>query len=292
MVSTQIMNYLMEVAVVSFVAPVVLLMIWRLRTRKNMLPALAGALMFLVFARFLAVIPNTVFLGMLAPVAKLLNSNAILYALYTGMVAAILEETARYLAFRYILPKYGEQRETSVTYGIGHAGLECMVSYGITNLMFYITATVLNNAGDAVREFPKETFEEVTSLTLSSCVLDGVSTILFFLLQIGLSIFMFQAYRNEVLCKRLFGFAMLFHLLAYLPEGFYQEGLIPQGLAVVFLFIIVALQLYVAVVIYKKMGDNEKKLAKERAVANTGWTVAKKKLHTVEDTKEDASGKE
>lgn len=35
MVSTTVMNYLMEIAVISFVFPVVLLVIWRLRTRKN-----------------------------------------------------------------------------------------------------------------------------------------------------------------------------------------------------------------------------------------------------------------
>lgn len=291
MVSMDVMNYLMEVAVISFVAPVVLLMIWRLRTRKNMIPALAGALMYLVFAQFLAVIPNTVFLNMLRPVAKLLGSNQILYALYLGIVAAILEETARYLTFRYILPKYGEQRETAVTYGIGHGGIECMLTYGVSNLMYYITATVLNGNSEAINEFPKDVFDEVLNLTVFDCVLDGISTILFFLLQIGLSIFMFQAYRNEALCKRLFGFAMLFHLLAYLPKGFYNEGLIPHVLAVILLFIIVGLQLYVAVVIYKKMGENEKKLDKERAASNSGWNVAKKKLNTIEEQKENTSEK-
>lgn len=293
MVSVEVMNYLMEIGVVSFVFPVLLLMIWRLRTRKNMLPALAGAIMFLGFSTFLAIIPNTVFLGMFQPSAHFFNSNPICYALYNGVVAAILEETARYLAFRYILPKYGEQRETAVTYGIGHGGIECMTGYGITNLMYYVGATVLNNAGDTT-DFPEDIFGELTGLTLKECVLDGITAVLFFILQIGLSVFMFQAYRNVLLCKRLFFFSMLFHMLAYLPGGFADAGLIPQLLAVILLAVLTALLMYVAVVIYKKMGENEKqreqeKKKQETAAPDSGWNIAKKKLNTIEEQKEDTS---
>ena len=288
MVSTTVMNYLMEIAVLSFVFPVVLLLIWRLRTKKNMRPALTGALTFLFFAKLLQVIPYSFFIGFTNPISKVIRANEILYALYLGIVAALFEETGRYLAFRYFLPKYGEHRETAVTYGIGHGGVECMLMYGFTNLQYYAAATVINTVPDATTALPKEMIDEVTGLTLFNCIMDGISTLLFFALQTGLSIFVFQAYRNDELRNRLIGFAMGFHILAYLPDGFYKAKLIPHTVSVILLSITAGLVFYVAWTIYKKMGENEKKQEEARrklsaSSAENGWNMAKQKLNNIDE---------
>ena len=292
MVSTAVMNYLMEIAVISFIFPGVLLVIWKLRTRKSIRPAFTGAFTFLMFAKLLQVIPYSFFIGFTNPISKVIRTNEILYALYLGIVAALFEETGRYLAFRYFLPKYGENRETAVTYGIGHGGVECMLMYGFTNLQYYAAATVINTIPDATTALPKAMIDEVTGLTLSDCIMDGIGTLLFLVLQIGLSIFIFQAYRNDYLRNRLIGFAMGFHVLAYLPDGFYKAKLIPHFVSIILLSVTVGLVFYVAWVIYKEMGENEKKQEEARrklsaSAAGSGWDMAKQKLSNIDEKQEE-----
>lgn len=164
--------------------------------------------------------------------------------------------------------------------------------YGFTNLQYYAAATVINTVPDATTALPKAMIDEVAGLTLSNCIMDGCSALLFFILQIGLSIFVFQAYRNDVLRNRLIGFAMGFHILAYLPDGFYKAKLIPHIASVIALSITTGLVFYAAWTIYKKMGENEKKQEEARrrlsaASAESGWSMAKKKLSSIDEKQEE-----
>lgn len=294
MVSTAVMNFLMEIMVISVVLPVVLLFIWRLRTRKNMLPALAGAIVFLLFSRLLESIPFAIFVGFDSPISKFIRSNEIFYAIYHGIALGILEELGRYLAFRYFLPKFCENRETAISYGIGHGGMECILVLGWSNLQYYVGGTVLNNASEITEDFPEKMIEVLTGLTAMDCILEGLSGLLFLALQIALSVLVFQACRNKALQKRLLLYAFVFHALAYLPSGMYAAGLISHVLSVILLFAITLPAALMAAGIYKKMGDNEKKLEEERrktaaAAKDSGWDFAKKKLTSLEE--ESTSGK-
>jgi uncharacterized membrane protein YhfC len=288
MVSTSVMNFLMEFAVLSFVFPVVILLTWRLRTRKNLLPALAGALVFLLFAKLLETIPYALFVGMDNPLSRIVRSSEILYALYQGIAAAVFEETGRYLAFRYFLPKYGDSRQTAITYGIGHGGVECMAVLGLTNLQYYMCAAMMNGREELLSELPSTMVEELSGLTVSDCIFDVASALIFIVLQIALSILIFQVFRNEALRRRLFCYAMLFHVLAYLPSGFYHAGLISHLAAVVLQLFVAGFTVWVAASIYKKMGEAEKERAEERrkrmpSEKDKSWAFAAKKLSNIEE---------
>ena len=286
MVSTFVLNFLLEIAVLSFIFPVVVLLTWRMRTHKSLLPAFAGVLVFLVFAKVLETVPHSFFLSMANPAAKAIRSNSILTAAYLGIVTAVFEEIGRYIAFRFFLTKYDE-RQTAITYGIGHGGIECMIALGITNLEYYITATVLNEG----REFafiPEDTQDALTSLTAFDCVLDGISEIFLFALQIGLSILIYQAFRNEKLRGRLFGIAILLHTAMYLPNGFYKANQMPHLVSLMLELLILGITLALAGEIYKKMGDNEKRQKeaqkqKKAASEEDIWNVAKKKLSNLDE---------
>lgn len=287
MVSTAVMNYLMEIMVISVVFPVVLIFIWRLRTRKNMLPALAGAIVFLLFARLLESIPYAFFVGFDNPISRIVRSNEIVYAIYHGISLAILEELGRYLAFRYFLPKYSGNRETAVTYGIGHGGMECILVLGWTNLQYYVGGTVLNNSSQITEDFPEKMLEELAGLTAMDCVIEGLYSLLFLALQIALSILVFQACRNEALRKRLLGYAVVFHALAYFPAGLYLAKLISHVLSLILLFVVTLVAFVMAAGIYRKMGESERKLEEQRKNSkidrDKGWDFAKKKLSNLEE---------
>lgn len=290
MVSTSVMNYLMEIAVLSFVFPIVFLLAWRLRTRKNLLPALAGALVFLLFAKLLEAIPFALFVGMDNPISKIVRSSEILYALYQGIAAAIFEEIGRYLSFRYFLPKYGDTRQTAITYGIGHGGVECIILLGWTNFQYYIGAAMLNDQKMISAELPLEMVDELSGLSVFDCILDSISGLMFYALQIALSILVFQAYRNHALRNRLIGYAMILHTLSYLPAGLYHAKLIPHLASIILLLLILGITVVMASNIYKKMGENEKKLAEERkktapAPRDKNWIFATKKLSNIDEEK-------
>lgn len=286
MISTSVLNFLMEISVLSFVFPVVILLAWRMRTRKSLVPAFAGILVFFVFAKIFESIPYALFVGMENPISNVIRSNDILYAIYQGIVAAVFEETGRYLVFKYFLPKYND-RQTAITYGIGHGGIECMVVLGWTNLQYYVTATILNE-GKGLTEVPQITQTYLKNLTSFDCIIDGISAVLAYGLQIGLSILVFQAFRNEKLRSRLLMIAMGLHAISYLPNGLYQAQVIPHIVCLLLQILVLGITIVLAADIYKKMGISEKNIKEAKNASASGendWSFAKKKLSNIGDNK-------
>ena len=144
MIDSSIMNLMMELATFSFIVPLVLIIVWKLRTRKSLIPVFIGAGIFFVFAYVLEAIPHTFFLRINSPVSTFLTGNPWAYALYGGIMAALFEETGRYIAFRIFLKNHAE-RETAVSYGLGHGGIECIIVLGLGHLQNYTYCQLINN---------------------------------------------------------------------------------------------------------------------------------------------------
>lgn len=295
MIAESVLNYLMEISVLSFVFPVVILLTWRLRTVRNLMPALWGALVFVFFAKLLQAIPDGLFVGFDNPVSRFVNSHQIVYAIYQGLMAAIFEETGRFLAFRYMITgEKFDNRQTAITYGIGHGGIACMIVLGIGNLQYYMAGVILNQ--EATRKemsagMAEAMMEELSQFTSLSLILDGLAQVAFFALQIGLSIIIYQAVRNALLRKRLFAYAMGLHLLSYLPGGFWRAGFIPQPVSLALTVLIVLAALFLAGGIYREMGEAEKErdaIAKKKETSKEAknWAFAKKRLTNI-DSKND-----
>ncbi|MCD7825596.1 MAG: YhfC family intramembrane metalloprotease [Clostridiaceae bacterium] len=281
MVSISVMNYLMEIAVISFVIPMVVLLAWRLRTHKNMMPALIGAGIYLL-SRLICMMPNTLILGINTPVSKYLNSNPVLLCLYLGIIAAITQQLGRYIAFRFFMKKY-PGRDTAVSYGIGHAAIECILVIGWTDLQYYMQAALLNQGTLDKVEGSASLIASLQKLTTGGLVLDALAGAVFFVTQIGLSILVFQAVRNEKLRLRLMLYAMIFHVAAYLPDGLYQQQWISHSMAFILQIFVMASTMFLAVDIFRRMGENEKQIEKEekkkQAQENAKkWAIASQKL--------------
>lgn len=291
MVSTSVMNYLLEVGILGFVFPLVVLMAWRLRTRKNLIPALVGGIAFFAFGKLFASVPFMLFVGIEHPLSAVIRSNGIIYSLYQGIVAALLEGAGRYLAFSYFLTKQRESRQTAIIYGIGHGGIECMFVVGWANLQYYMGAIIVNSGEKVTESLPKEMIQDMSAMTVPSCVMNNLSGLFLFILQIALSILVFQGVRNAAIRKRLLGYAILFHMLFYLPGGLYQAKVVPQPVMVVLQLLVLAPALILAINIYKKMAEKEKKKEKEQrsstsAPEEKGWAFANKKLSNIEENSE------
>ena len=196
----------------------IILCIW-LRTVKkaDLLPFFAGCGVMLLSAFVLEQIAHTVILG--SPAGSAIKGNIWLYALYGGAMAALFEESGRYLAFRTVLKKYLGRDINALMYGAGHGGLEAMVILGIASLNNLITSVMINSGGiqalmgtlpaDAAAQV--ETAVETLKTTPSGLFLmGGIERISAVILQISLSVLVWTAVKHREK-RMLFPAALLIH---------------------------------------------------------------------------------
>ena len=260
MISESVLNFLMEIGVLSFVIPVGVLLAWRIRTKKNFKPAVAGVLGYIGFGLLLRRVFDTFFLYTRNPVSQVLNANNVLYYLYWGLVAAIFEEIGRYLVYKYFM-REEKDRFVAISYGIGAGAVEMICVTGLTDLSYYIFANVYNENPKGIKE--QALIDTLKSLNTTDLVISGLMQLFFFGLQICLSVLVLEAYRNVAERKRYMVIAMVTHMISFLPAGCHGQKYISHIMAAVLLFIILAFAFFLARGVYLGMRKNDLNLAKE-----------------------------
>lgn len=136
--------------------PVIVFIVWKIKTHTKIKPVIIGAVTFLMFAIVLKLPFAYLLYQADNPAAKEISTNPWLYYLVGGFLAGIFEESGRFIAFKTLLKKNNE-RTVSVSYGIGHGGIE---SIYIGFSMFSILATALmvnsGNISELVAGVPSE----------------------------------------------------------------------------------------------------------------------------------------
>lgn len=226
--------------------PVGVLLLWRKRERARLLPALWGAVTFLVFSQGLEGLLHYFCLVSDNAVSRALWWNPWLYMLYGAFAAGIFEECGRFVMFRTVLRRYPE-RSAAVTAGIGHGGIECILLSGLSMAMTLVFA-LLWNAGDLAAV--GRIFGDVSALqavadslgkyTVGYCLLLCLERVSAMLLHLSLSIFVFAAARSRA--KRSYlPFAVVLHAIFDMPAALYQLGVIQDLFAVELWLIVCAL---------------------------------------------------
>lgn len=215
--------------------PVALLLRWHRREGARWLPALWGAVTFVVFSQGFEGILHYFCLISDNAVSRAIWGNAWLYMLYGALAAGIFEECGRFVMFKTVLRKYPE-RSAAVTAGIGHGGIEAMLLSGATTAAYLVFALFLN-AGDSVGLSLFGNAEGVVALsamlgqyTVGYCLLLCLERMSALALHVSLSIFVFQAAR----CRRRSGllFAIALHAIFDMPAALYQAGVLRDLFAV------------------------------------------------------------
>ena len=246
MLSTATLVWLCIGAVFGFALPVGLLVWWRKTRRAKLLPFLAGALIWFVCAGVLEQLLHSALLLGDNAFARAVNGNVYLYMLYGGLAAGVFEETGRYVAFRWILRKtrYPE-RDTAVTYGIGHGGIEAMLILGVTYasyallVLFYragnADAALALVGGDAnALAGSLGLIGQITPGVCAVAMLERTGTLLF---HIALSLFVFLAARDRTQWTW-FPFAILLHAIADMPAVLYQAGKLPLAATEIWVWVV------------------------------------------------------
>ena len=238
MVTTATLVWLVIGAVFAFALPISLLVWWRKTRKAKLLPFFVGAAAFVVFAVVLETLLHQVCVFGDNAVSRAINANPYLYMLYGGLAAGVFEETGRYVAFHRLLrPNRFPGRDTAVTYGIGHGGIEAMLTLGLGYAALYLTSGAGENLAllaDAVGA--------ITTAVVLAAMLERVSAMI---LHIALSCFVFLAVRGKGQWTW-FPFAVLLHAMADMPAALYQRGVLPLWPVELWTLVVALFSLYSA----------------------------------------------
>lgn len=243
-------------ALICCLLPVALLIVWRRKTGARLMPALVGAVIFPVFALGLEQLCHSLVLNL--PIMK---TSAALYVLYGSLAAGVFEETGRWTAFRFLLRRH-RGRETSVTYGIGHGGIESILVAGISMVSLLVAAVTLATGGQSALESlfgqagAQTMVATLTSNPPALFLVSGLERAIAITLHISLSVLVFRAVRE----KRpvFYVLAVLLHAAVDCFAALYSVGVFRSILLVEALVLIATLFItFYAVRIYRAMSTED-----------------------------------
>ena len=76
--------------------------------------------------------------------SRFINARPVLWAFLVGLFPGVFEETGRLVAYKTVL-KNRKNRETSISYGIGHGLFEVMFVIGATFITYFVYALMINS---------------------------------------------------------------------------------------------------------------------------------------------------
>ena len=120
-VSNQTLVMLGIGAVIFLVVPIIIAIIWKKKKNEPFTTVIIGAAAFLLFVTVEKVI-QSFFIMDSTPMGAFINARPVLWAFTVGFFPGLFEETGRLVAFKTLLKKR-QQRETSISYGLGHGGV-------------------------------------------------------------------------------------------------------------------------------------------------------------------------
>lgn len=167
----------------------------------------------------------------------LIKDAPLLYVLYGIAVAAVFEETARYLIFYYLQKKRPLTVSDSLAYGLGHGGIEALF-VGITGLLslFFLVQLVSHGESSLLDQLPRATVTYVENLQIGSIYLLAFERILAIMIQVFLTFWVWVAVKDRA--PKYFLAALAFHALIDLAPALIQVGWLTQPiLAEVIIFV-------------------------------------------------------
>ncbi len=220
-------------SILFLLVPVLIAIIWKIKKKERFTTVLVGAGVFVVFALILEkpiqnilVFPTAMMLPDHA-IARFINARPLLWAIVVGLFPGIFEETGRFIAFKTILKKR-KNRETSISYGIGHGGIEVMILLGVAYIEYIMYAVMINTGifktivEQTAAQAPAQAIQlkalanQLTAFSFADLGINAVERVFAVLFHIGASVLVFYACKY----KEKFWLYPLAILLHTLMDGF------------------------------------------------------------------------
>ena len=228
-IGTQQIVILIIGLVIMIAAPVAIAIVWKIKKKEKFTTILVGAVTFLLFALIIEKPIQSILLfptqmGLPNHSASLFfEARPVLLALMIGLFPGVFEETGRFLAFKTVL-KNRKNRETSISYGIGHGCFEVLLLMGLTYFQNIFYAVMINNGTfsiviDQLKELAPDQVDSLYAMAgalakfsvgdLGLGVLERCFAVLF---HVGASVLVFYACKDK---KKiwLYPLAILLHTL-------------------------------------------------------------------------------
>lgn len=201
-------------AALSVIITLAIALVWKIKKKEPFTTILAGAVTFILFALILEksiqnalVFPTQMGLPDHAA-SQFINARPVLWALVLGLFPGVFEETGRFIAFKTVLKKR-RNRETSISYGIGHGGIEVILTLSVTYII-YIAYGMMINSGSFQAIIDQAASQAPDQAGAMQALADQLAVISFadigtglfervfaFLFHVGASILVFYAARDK-----------------------------------------------------------------------------------------------
>ena len=222
------------IAMVLILAAVVIPVIYFKKTKQiSLLVFLLGGVGFYLSSQIFENLLHRLVLQPQADGTIALMKNApLLYVLYGIATAAIFEETARYVIFRYLQKKRPLTIGDSLAYGLGHGGIEALF-IGISGLLSLFVLAHLVSQGDStlLAQLPQTMISYVQKLQAGQIYLLAFERILALAIQVFLTFWVWTAVKDKKLGY--FLAALGFHALINLAPALVQVGWLTQPILLV-----------------------------------------------------------
>lgn len=168
---------------------------------------------------------------------SLMQEHPFLYVLYGIAMAAIFEETARLVFFKWLEKKRSLEDSDALAYGLGHGGLELLyLGMGSLISLLILFSAVESQNPNIMQLLPESTLATINNLAAWQIYLLGLERILALLLQVGLTFWVYQAVRQKkwIYLVAAYGLHALFDLAPSLSQvGWLSNPLLVEGLLAV-----------------------------------------------------------
>ena len=221
--------------------PIAIAVWWLVRKKEKVTTVLVGAAVFLIFVVILEKpIQNALLfptqMGLAEHAAsRFMNARPVLLALAAGLFPGIFEETGRLVAFKTVL-RNRKNRETSVSYGIGHGCFEVIFYIGVAYIGYLAYAVMINTGtfqaviDEAVQKMPEQAetiyaqASQIASFSFADLGTAAFERVFAVLFHIGASILVFYACRDR---KRfwLYPLAVILHTAMDFIAALYLFGI-------------------------------------------------------------------
>ena len=78
MIEQSVLNAMLQTGLLAVTIPVVLIVAWKMYTKRSLVPFFVGIMVFITFSRMLEMIPHSFFLLSDNPVSKMVNGNVLI----------------------------------------------------------------------------------------------------------------------------------------------------------------------------------------------------------------------
>ena len=226
---------------------------WWLKTRKEKITTmLLGAAGFFVFALILESLVHVIVLQAF----PIIFEKTALYTIYGALMAGLFEETARFLIFKFLLKKR-TNRETSISYGIGHGGFEAFIFLAYAGVQYLIYAVLIDQGQlqsmiDAAAQAGTDTSalealpDQIAALTAGAVAWGCFERVSAMMIHIALSVVVFYGVKKHKIS--LYFLAILLHALFDVPAALFQKGVITSQPVLEIFFFAFALTTLIAVI--------------------------------------------